>query len=39
MKDVKKVFGGKTGTFLKTLIYRLFDDEVGQRAMGKKITK
>jgi hypothetical protein len=39
MKEVKKTFGGKTGTFLKTLIYQLFDEEVGQRAMGKKISK
>jgi DNA-binding PadR family transcriptional regulator len=28
MGDVKRTFGGKTGTFLKTLIYRLFDEEV-----------
>jgi hypothetical protein len=39
MKEVKKTFGGKTGSFLKTLIYKLFDEEVGQRAMGKKIFK
>ena len=39
MKEVKKAFGGKTGTFLKNLIYRLFDEEVAQRAMGKEITK
>ena len=39
MKEVKKTFGAKTGTLLKTLIYQLFDAEVGQRAMGKKIAK
>lgn len=39
MREVKKVFGGKTGTFLKSLIYRLFDEEVAQRAMGKEIAK
>lgn len=39
MKEVKKVFGGKTGGFLKTLIYQVFDKEVGQRAMGKRISR
>ncbi len=39
MKEVKTAFGGKTGGFLKKLIYQLFDEEVGQRAMGKKISK
>ncbi|MFQ6310101.1 hypothetical protein [Lysobacter capsici] len=39
MKDVKRVFGGKSGDYLKRLIYRLFDTEVGQREMGKVITK
>lgn len=38
MKQIKKTFGGKTGTFLKNLIYRLFDKEVAQRAMGKEIV-
>lgn len=39
MKDVKKVFGNKSGDYLKRLIYRLFDAEVGQRQMGKVISK
>lgn len=37
MRQVKKTFGGKSGTFLKDLIYRLFDEEVGRRPMGKVI--
>lgn len=37
MGEVKKTFGGKTGTFLKDLIYRLFDEEVGRRPMGEEI--
>lgn len=39
MRELKKAFGNKTGTFLKNLIYRLFDDEVGRRPMGEKIGK
>ncbi|MGE0121090.1 MAG: hypothetical protein AB7S71_22690 [Dongiaceae bacterium] len=39
MRDVKKTFGSKTGTFLKDLIYRLFDKEVGERPMGERITR
>ncbi|WHO76235.1 hypothetical protein [Rhizobium sp. BT03] len=39
MRQVKKTFGGKTGTFLKDLIYRLFDAEVGRRPMGEKISR
>lgn len=38
-KEVKKTFGGKSGSVLKNLIYRLFDEEVGQRALGQVITK
>jgi hypothetical protein len=38
MKEVKKVFGSKTGTSLKDLIYRLFEKEVGKRPMGERIT-
>lgn len=37
MRDVKKVLGGKSGTFLKNLVYRLFDDEVGQLRLGEVI--
>lgn len=39
MREVKKTFGGKTGTFLKDLIYRLFDEEVGRRPMGERISR
>lgn len=37
LKQIRKTFGKKTGTYLKDLIYRLFDREVGQREMGKVI--
>lgn len=37
MREIKKVFGTKSGTTLKNLIYRLFDEEVGRRPMGKVI--
>jgi hypothetical protein len=37
MREVKKTFGSKNGTFLKDLIYRLFDEEVGRRPMGEEI--
>ncbi len=37
MKELKKVFGSKSGSYLKNLIYRLFDAEVGGREMGKVI--
>ncbi len=37
MGEVKKSFGSKSGTFLKDLIYRIFDAEVSQRPMGKEI--
>lgn len=39
MRDVKKTFGTKSGTFLKDLIYRLFDAEVGRRRMGQVIRR
>lgn len=39
MREVKKTFGPKSGAFLKNLIYRLFDAEVGQRTMGKVISR
>lgn len=38
-KAVKKTFGGKSGTVLKTLIYKLFDEEVGKRTLGQVISK
>lgn len=37
-REVKRVFGSKSGTFLKDLIYRLFDKEVGRRTLGQVIT-
>ncbi len=39
MREVKRTFGAKSGTFLKDLIYRLFDVEVGQRPLGKVIRR
>lgn len=38
MRQVKKTFGGKSGSSLKNLIYELFDEEVGKRPMGGVIT-
>ncbi|SMF51205.1 hypothetical protein SAMN06265365_117115 [Tistlia consotensis] len=37
MRKIKKVFGGKSGTFLKDHIYKIFDEEVGRRPMGQVI--
>ena len=37
MREIKKVFGNKSGSALKKLIYRLFDEEVGRRPMGEVI--
>jgi hypothetical protein len=39
MRQVKKTFGGKSGTFLKDLIYRLFNEEVGRRPIGQVIRR
>lgn len=39
LRDVKKVFGNKTGFWLKKLIYDLFDIEVGQRGYGEVIRR
>lgn len=39
LRQVKAVFGSRSGTFLKNLIYRLFDAEVGRREMGKVIRR
>ena len=39
MRQVKKTFGGKSGSYLKDLIYRLFDVEVGKRPMGRVIGR
>lgn len=37
MRQIKKIFGSKSGSTLKKLIYRLFDEEIGQRPMGEVI--
>jgi hypothetical protein len=37
MSNVKRVLGSKSGTFLKNLIYKTFDDEVVQRQLGEVI--
>ena len=37
MREIKKAFGTKSGSTLKKLIYRLFDEEVGRRPMGQVI--
>jgi len=37
MKEIKKVFGSKSGNTIKNLIYELFDAEVGQRPRGEVI--
>jgi hypothetical protein len=39
MREVKKIFGAKSGAFLKDLIYRLFDAEVGKRLLGEVIHR
>lgn len=37
MREIKKHFGAKGGTYLKSLIYKLFDKEVANQSMGKTI--
>jgi hypothetical protein len=39
MRELKKVFGGRTGTSLKNLVYQLFDEEVGRRPLGQVIRR
>jgi DNA-binding PadR family transcriptional regulator len=39
MREVKGTFGTKKGTYLKNLIYRLFDEEVARRPMGEMIRR
>jgi hypothetical protein len=39
LKQVKAVFGAKSGSYLKNLIYRLFDAEVSRREMGRVIQR
>ena len=37
MREIKKIFGSKSGSTLKKLIYRLFDEEIRRRPMGEVI--
>jgi hypothetical protein len=39
MRELKKVFGARTGTSLKNLVYQLFDEEVGRRPLGQVIRR
>lgn len=39
LKQIKATFGRKSGTYLKNMIYQLFDQEVGRREMGKVIEQ
>lgn len=39
MREIKKTFGTKKGSFLKNLIYRMFDAEVGRRPLGEVIHR
>ncbi len=39
MREVKRTFGGKSGSSLKSLIYRLFDAEVTRRPLGEVIHR
>jgi len=38
MKEVKVTFGARNGTYLKDLIYRLFDEEIRRRPLGEVIS-
>ncbi len=39
MKEIKKAFGGRSGSSLKDMIYSVFDREVGQRSLGEMIKR
>lgn len=39
MREIKKVFGSRTGSSLKNMIYNMFDEEVGRRPLGETIEK
>jgi hypothetical protein len=39
MRLIKKQFGSRSGSYLKNLIYRLFDEEVGRRPLGEVIRR
>lgn len=38
MREVSRVFGGKSGTALKNLIYETFENEVAEKPLGEAIT-
>jgi hypothetical protein len=37
MREIKATFGGRTGSSLKSMIYQMFDAEVGRRPLGEVI--
>lgn len=39
MKEIKEAFGKRSGSFLKDMIYEVFDREVGKRRMGEVIER
>lgn len=39
MKDIKKAFGNRSGSSLKSMIYTVFEAEVGQRPLGEMIQQ
>jgi hypothetical protein len=39
MRDLKKTFGGRSGSSLKNLVYQLFEEEVGRRSLGQVIRR
>lgn len=39
MKEIKKAFGARSGTSLKSMIYTVFEAEVGQRPLGEMIEQ
>ncbi|CAD5271553.1 conserved hypothetical protein [Bosea sp. 62] len=39
MREIKKVFGLRTGSSLKNMIYNMFDSEVSRRPLGEIIEK
>ena len=39
MKQVKKLLGGRSGSYLKDLIYQTFDEEIAQKELGEVISQ
>lgn len=37
MREVKSAFGSRSGTSLKDMIYKVFDEEIGRRRLGEVI--